>query len=328
MRFTSVAWAVQPNSNGSTRPEQLMKALAIAGDKSVEYYFHGRSASSGSWHNAGLLRPSVPKGVDASRHAVLSPVFLDRKAAWIDMYDDWSIAPDINILASRRARKTYSEIARGNYAASTVVTCNSEYLRRKLRLPFRNVIPNGVDGRLAQFARQGDDQRRLVILGHFFKGRTDFALVESVARQGRFDEIVIGGDRHRTLAGAIDPAGTGTRVTWHDWLDPRSLAGISGSMTVALVPHVVSDYTLSQDIMKAYQFLALGIPVICPRMLWPTSLPLDYAYLTEIGTDVRTTLSQWVGSVEISQDAREVHVAAHSWNSRAARIEGLIRERV
>jgi len=90
-----------------------------------------------------------------------------------------------------------------------------------------------------------------------------------------------------------------------------------GPNTVAVIPHKVCDYTLSQDLMKVYQFLAQGVPVIAPRALWPSGVSREYAHLLEVGVPLEQILDSAWRVDGPSTGWREMFVSHHSWQSRA-----------
>jgi hypothetical protein len=324
-----IAWAIPPGGKRETRPAKLVSHLIDLGEISADasYFFHGRAESSGRASNAGLIRPKLEP--DNSALAVFSPVFTPSATGirrWTDFYDDWSIAPDINLPHRLLSTKTYREF-RLNHSDLGLVTCNSEYLRAKLRLENDFLVPNGVDESLGAVEGAGDSKRRLIVLGHFFKGRTDFDLLVSICIQGRFDEIVIGSPGstpQMSDAIAAIRAGTSTVLVLRDWLNLAEEPALLGDRTVALIPHLVNDYTLSQDLMKAYQFLALGIRVICPRLLWPSHLDIEHALLVGIGV-APEMVSEWVDASPPTPSWRLHFAQDNSWLQRAQHIARLLR---
>lgn len=330
-----VAWAVPPTERaGRTRPEQLVAWLTRAGAVApqAQRIYHGRSNTAPGWQRASILLPSRSARTHTADAAVLSPVFLAGLRAtvsWIDLYDDWSTAPDINPVHRFLASRGYAAL-RAERCRAKLVTVNSAYMADRVAPVAVEIVPNGVDPRLGHLRTAGTEQPRLLVLGHFFKGRTDFGLLESVARRPDFSEVVIGGPGSSpALANVINRLRRtlGTRLHVHQWLGETELAGLAGSRTVALIPNRVSDYTLSQDLMKAYQFLALGIRVICPRLVWPAALPIENALLLDRGVDLDAVLGDWLELPAPDEAWRKDFVAQHSWEARASHIGEVLRAR-
>jgi len=324
-----IAWAVPPQSRTLNRPTRLVTALRNLGviSPNIVYYHHGTSPSS---PESSRLDLPIPRLSDSDeRTAILSPVVqvdLDTHVDWIDYYDDWSIAPDVNLVNKRLAARSYKLTRRRK---ECVFTVNSRYMAMKLNAPLSSVVPNGVDPALAEITRGSDDRRRVIILGNLMAGRTDTRLLAAFADLEWLDEIVfagIGSDKQIQKFIADLKARYPNRVTIYDWLDNESIARIAGSRTVGLVPHVVNDYTISQDLMKAYTFHALGIRTICPYMLWPEAIETDYAFLLGPGVDLGTNLKEWIDGDQPSSDWRLDFARRHSWTARAATIaERIIR---
>lgn len=330
--ISQIAWAVPPGGKTNTRPALLARELVKLGvvSEGYETVFHGRHASVPGHVNGGRWWPGGRLRGDGSQRAVLSPVFFSLSSSesrWTDFYDDWSIAPDINRWHRTLSALSYRSLAAGR--RTTGVTCNSPYMAAKLGLPSSAVVPNGVDPRVASLETVNDPTRRLILLGHFFSGRTDFDVIDKVCSRNYFDEVVVG-------APGTDPAmlavlerlrrRLGPALHVYEWLSVDDLAALCGRQTAALVPHVVNDYTLSQDLMKVYTLSALGLKVICPRLLWPNALPKDFAYLLDYGVKLEDTLSDWLDSQSPSREWRRMIGDQHSWKTRAHQIAELIGE--
>jgi hypothetical protein len=329
----TVAWAVPPGLKRETRPVRLIEELRARGLVAMDcrIYHHGKGLSTGESVSAGRLLPGWSLRYEVSSAAVLSPLYfpLLSGSRWVDAYDDWSLAPDVNRVYRSLARMSYRSLARQD-SPGRIVTANSPYMAGRLRLDPRFIVPNGVERSLASLERRGDDSPRLVLLGHFFNGRTDFDLMRKIVFSGVFDELVVGG------AGTSDAMMRllhdarlhfGNRMHVRPWLESEDIAAISGPRSVGLLPHLVNDYTLSQDPMKIYQLLALGVRVIAPRMLWPSHLDREYAFLTDFGADLGRSLEDWVlKSAPPPEGWRQNFADENSWTSRARRLEELFEE--
>lgn len=326
-QIDSVAWAVQPGTNSNSRAARLVAGLTDGGAirADARYYFHGRTEGSGATVNAGRVLPRIEAGTRSS--AILSPVFdptTARSVSWVDFYDDWSIAPDINPLHRRLAARTYHRVSR--LGEDVLVTVNSPYMAARVKARNAVVVPNGVDEGIAHIQPEGDSRLRLVMLGNFFDGRTDWRLILDIARAVSFDEIVIGRPgASKSMQAVIHSlrADYGSRLVVSDWIDDVQLAQLSGSGTIALIPHTVSDYTLSQDLMKVYQLIGLGIRVVCPRLLWPAHLPIDHAFLVDFGASY-SSIADWAASPPISERERQDFIRANSWSARGLMIQRLL----
>jgi hypothetical protein len=320
-----VAWAVPPGSKKNTRPVQLVRSLQSLGalSPSTRFIFHGRSATTAEARSAGVWLPSAAVSAQRRAAAVLSPVFGPqsiRDCVWADFYDDWSLAPDINPWHRHLAARSYGAAREGNAGH---VTANSVYMALKTGTPLSHVVPNGVDPAISHLPRLGDDRRRLIVLGHFFKGRTDFDALKSMLFSTLFEEVIIGGPGNDPkMLELINEAKASSPqiIKIVDWLNPSSLAALVGNRTVALIPHVVSDYTLSQDMMKVYTYLSLGMRVICPRLLWPAHLAPEHALLYDFGMSVADVVPEWLEELGPDDEWRLRFGDDNSWDNRAARV--------
>ncbi|WP_405371726.1 MULTISPECIES: hypothetical protein [unclassified Microbacterium] len=326
--FERVYWPVQPGGNGNTRPAKLLRSLAdhLEVEPARRFIYHGASEEQPGHVRANRLRPGQGEQTNDHKYAVLSPAFVSllASASWTDFYDDWSKAPDINPVYRAYAMAGYRRVAAGK--TSGLVTCNSPYMAAKLRLGQEAIVPNGFDGKLSDVELSGDNRRRLIVQGHFFRGRTDYELLERFATSGGFDEIVIGApgrsrEMGRALSALADHSGAALEV--RKWIADEELARMVGSRTVALVPHIVSDYTLSQDLMKVYKYLALGAKVACPRLLWPAALPITHAYLIDFGNSA-DSIREWVDHPRPTASERSDLADSHSWEARGAALARLL----
>lgn len=329
-----VAWAVQPGASRNTRPARLIAEFEVLSlvSQDAPRYFHGRgAASAGPEISVGSLRPTIGVDPACQRLAVMSPVFrahaLDG-AIWYDFYDDWSLAPDINVVHRAYARDSYARVRRLGEQGK-LITANTPYMAGRLGLTPAHVVPNGVDLSIAEHRPHGDSKSRLLLLGKFFEGRTDWQLILDVVLAGNFDEVVVG------HPGGSPGMGTtierlhqvlGDRLVVREWIDAETLSGLAGPRTVALIPHVVNDYTLSQELMKVYQLLGHGIRIICPRLLWPAHLDDQYAFLVDFGADLVSLLHEWVESEHIDEAWRLRFLEENSWHQRALDIASRLEE--
>ncbi|MBY4011838.1 hypothetical protein HQP04_03495 [Rhodococcus fascians] len=323
--INAIAWSVAPGSGALNRPRRFVEELVKLGViSSTPFLFHhGRSASTGESTNVGKLYPTLATE-DLDCYAVLSPVLQigKKEPRWIDYYDDWSLAPDINPIARVLARTSYSRVGRGA-SDSTTVTVNTAYMAMKLQLPLNSVVPNGVDKNLASVEQEGDDRTRVIVLGKLFSGRTDEALIREIAELAWIDEVLlcgIGDDKKMTSLTRQLKQSLGAKVRTIPWVQPAQIGRLVGEKTFALIPHKVNDYTLSQDLMKAYLLSALGVPIVCPQLLWPHNIDREYAFLLNAGVDLQNNLAQWNDRPRPPDSWRLGFVDSNSWASRAESI--------
>lgn len=321
-----VIWPVPGTREPSTRPEHLIAALSETQFVSVDAprEFHRRGPGKACFASVGRAGHST---------AVLSPAVLATtrgEVAWIDLNDDWTLAPDLKRIYRAAAFSGYRRL-RSAAVRARLVTTNTSYMAGKVAPARALVVPNGVDPALAHMRLGGDGVPRLLLMGNFFKGRTDFALMRDLLLSTAFEEVVVANPGSNTeVADLLARARTvrGPRLSVEPWLTPTDIAALAGEHTVGAIPHVVKDYTVSQDSMKVYQWLALGMRVICPRLLWPSALPVEPAFLVEYGVDLTDDLAEWVVEPSTDQAWRERFVRQHSWSTRAAVIANALAARV
>lgn len=309
---------------------KLVEALIGRDWPPVELVGHSRSsAPSGSMTIGGakvrtrsrrlpesLVTPdrAVPS---TSRVASMTPLLpvegaLSRGVpVWWDLYDDWSIAPEIGFPIRLAAYRNY-RLAR---QAKCLVTVNSAYMRAKIG-QHAHWVPNGTDPELGEWPLLGDDRPRLLMLGSFRGRRTDYVLAEQVAERFSHGEVIVAGPGTESLSlpGHANVS-SAPYLTW------EGVAQLAGARTIALIPHIVTDYTLSQDPIKMYYYLALGIPVLMPRLLFGGHVDPAYVGLLDYGSDFDKIINILQhADHRPGPDWRQAFALEHSWTARAATI--------
>lgn len=334
-KMSWVAWAIPPESVAYTRPRKLLEELPrSAFADNLKFFHHGRmptDARSTRIGIKGLARQSVSTiGVGA----ILSPIFLNAltgHSKWLDLYDDWSLARDINPIHRVLAMRGYGALSRSE-RINALVTVNSKYMAAKVSSinPGLNplLVPNGVDPIMANYVGAGDEKRRIILMGSFHRGRADWNLLRATLRAANAEHLLVlgvsNGSKAYDLAREAQSMRGAEVVSIPGFVSMDDLHAMIGPNTVAVIPHRVSDYTLSQDLMKVYQFLALGVPVIAPRALWPSGVCLDYAHLLEVGVSLEQLLDYAWRVAGPTVAWRKTFVSQHSWHSRAKLVfEGL-----
>jgi hypothetical protein len=246
----------------------------------------------------------------------LTPVLraLPQSLRWLDLYDDWSLAPEMNVGVQLLAAAAY----RAAKTTTALVTVNSRYMHYKIG-PHAHFVPNGAQASLSKVERGGDDRPTLIVMGGLRRGRTDFALIRALCSLPSVERVLIGGPGTSELARRLQAVRRGVEAHTHlDWVD---LAKTAGPRAVGLVSSAVSDYTLSQDPLKAYDFLALGMPVVCPRLLWPESLPRSMAMLVDHNTNLSSLMNEAFRRTSLGDPVfRERLATEHSWQVRAEKL--------
>jgi len=322
VKVDRVCWPISVSGNYESRPAALIDALDKRAPLNALREFHGRAALPGRRSWGSLLTRST--STDSS--AVLSPLFLRSElhtATWIDLYDDWSLAPEMNHGVRGLARMGYRELRR--VAPDALITVNTAYMRDMLSPLPAVVIPNGVDPLIASCPRAESAASRLVMIGNFFDGRTDWDLMAELVRSNPADQAVIYGVTDSVVARLARRGVTaGPQVLLRPRTPLPEILQSLGPTSVVAIPHRVWDYTMSQDLMKAYQAVAAGIRIILPAELAPPTIPLEYLYLLGPGADIGVVMSDALAGGQIDDVARREFAAANSWDIRASQIEELL----
>lgn len=236
----------------------------------------------------------------------------------VDLYDDWSIAPGINPAARMMAAGVYHQLAQLS-GLGPVVSVNTPYMRYRVGGD-AIVIPNGTSEKYGGLARMTEGPPCLVVMGSLHRRRVDWHVIEAVVRSLHKDAVAIFCGSG-TLRAAKRAAAVHGRVQHYDYLSFEELCVSVGPGSVALLPLPVNDYTLSQDPMKLYAFLALGFGVVMPRALWPGHmLPDEYAVLYEFPEDAPELVRWAMGRANRSESDRLVFAESHSWANRAQQL--------
>jgi hypothetical protein len=319
----TVAWAVPPGSSALNRPTRLVAALAELGvlDPNALRLYHGRTAEEPGHRRSFALLPGLSL-TTSEDIAALSPLYLAgplHNVRWVDVYDDWSLAPDINALYRNISRLGYGLMRHRRW--NGLRTANTPYMAAKIG--GAHVVPNGVEQHWSLENRGQDDTKTLLMLGHFFRGRTDISLMAAALDSPVVDRVVVGGPgSDARILGLLesrqqrDPQ----RFRVVPWMTAQDIAAAAGPNTVALIPNVVDDYTMSQDLMKAYNFAALGLPMVCPASLLPSAIPQDLSVPLNPGDHLDTALNTALRREHGNGAERSEFVRENSWMERAQEI--------
>ncbi|MET8272473.1 hypothetical protein [Streptomyces sp. NPDC005096] len=162
-------------------------------------------------------------------------------------------------------------------------------------------------------------------MGNFFPGRTDHELLTQLALSPAAEEVVIFGCSEE-VSTRLQPLISGRQVRLLGKRPLAEIARIVGSKTVLAVPHVVSDYTVSQDLMKAYQGAALGMRVLLPYELFPAGLGPDQALALGPGVKVDDVLDGAFARGGLNPAEVDAFMANNSWERRAQQVRELLDE--
>jgi glycosyltransferase involved in cell wall biosynthesis len=190
-------------------------------------------------------------------------------------------------------------------------------------------IPNGAD--VEHFATPARPAPELASLGHpivgFVGGLSewvDLGLVAHLARQRPAWIFVLVGPI------GIDTSPVNPLPNVH-LLGPRAYADLPAylaAMDVALIPFARTEVTFHADPIKAYEYLAAGVPVVATDM--PALRRLDHVLtLASSPHDFLTGVTVALAAGRESGRAeRQAEAERHSWSSRFERFEELVNQRL
>jgi len=257
-----------------------------------------------------------------------------------DAIDDWESVAAYKPFA-RQIRSGYDII---NQQADIVFTV-SNYLKEKFEKSAKQArvvhLPNGVDADL--FCRPADppsvrrnarrrEPRVLTYVG-VLSERVDLDLIERIAVDWPQCRI--------RLVGPISLSSEGERrrrelrplanMEWKGLVHHREIPSILCSSDVLLIPHKISQLTLSMDPLKLYEYLTTGLPIVST----PVPPSDQYGSLLYLGEGKR--FSEQIGAAleemylpgaDELWRARIQESTRHRWESRIGRIEREIQERL
>ena len=94
-----------------------------------------------------------------------------------------------------------------------------------------------------------------------------------------------------------------------------------------LIPHVVDDYTRSQDAMKAWDAISVGAPVLATSVPPADRWPPDMAVVADDAAGFATAAERIVaGDLDHGRGTRLAFARANGWEQRAADVVEAIRE--
>ncbi|MDT4942348.1 MAG: teichuronic acid biosynthesis glycosyltransferase TuaH [Pseudonocardiales bacterium] len=233
-----------------------------------------------------------------------------------DITDDWRSMPQD---ATSRDRIVAAEDVLARRADATVV-CSSvlaDRWRDRYGIDAR-VIPNGVDVdaiRGAEPVSLDDERPNVVYVGTVHGNRVDLDLVSELATSGSVAFHLVGPDglaeseRDRLVARGVHLHGAVPSAQVPSWL----LAA-----DVLICPHLVNDFTLSLDAIKAHEYLATDRPVVATPSSGFQQLSADGLAVVEPG-EFAAAVTAAVGTAPFSRPAPA------SWADRAEAFAEVLR---
>ncbi len=242
----------------------------------------------------------------------------DQPRPWrvvVDAYDAWDRSPLVRGDRRRRA------VAAGYQAAvrADVVFANTIAMRDRLAdLGARDVrhLPNACPS-VDPVARDSVRRTGLVYVGRIHE-RFDVGLTLAVATSLPETTVTIAGPVERTPAGWSALAAL-PNVRLPGRMDPAAARTLLAGAAALIVPHRADDYTTSQDVMKAWDAVACGTPVIStaipPADGWPPGLAEVCRTDESFVAAARRAVD---GEFEAGCAMRLAFAAENQWSARAA----------
>jgi glycosyltransferase involved in cell wall biosynthesis len=192
---------------------------------------------------------------------VLGAALPRRRSAVYDVTDDWRTAPAPPRIL-RRIVAAEDRLAR----TATTVVC-SHVLRDRWRERYgveAAVVHNGVDGQTWSRVRPRPlpgPGPHVGYVGTLHQERLDLDLVCELAADPRIGTLhLVGPDAMDVASRRRLEAAPGLRL--HGPVPAHDVPSWTVSFDVLVSPHRVSDFTLSLDAIKSYEYLASGRPVV------------------------------------------------------------------
>ena len=231
-----------------------------------------------------------------------------------DVTDDWRYYPFPDRVRRRIAQ------AEGRLADTALTVVCSDVLRQRWAERYgvtAEVVPHGVD--VDRYARAvpvtlDDEHPRIGYVGTLQPERLDIDLVTATARSldGRGTVHLLGPDALGDVARAALLAEP--NIVLHGPRPAEEVPAFMSAMDVLVCPHLVDGFTMSLDAIKAYEYAAVGRPVVAT----PTSGFQDLRHVVGITVTEPGAFVEGVRVAAGEGAARPAPLASSDWSSRAA----------
>jgi glycosyltransferase involved in cell wall biosynthesis len=335
------------NQQRSNRSMQMARVLAERGIPTLYSYWRWRPTEDCAAYEGGDLL-QLPVDVThaslariASMHAgqrdkicllsaptreACSAIALFARHGWRVVYecrDDWE----------EFARAGQSKWFRRNFERwvvqkSDIVVAVSETLKEKLETyragrNFVHVVPNGYAKQFAsdevwRYVEQGRPEAARVIgyFGHLTPAWFDWALIQDTARRHpdwRFEIVGFGAPAGLRVPPNVTLLGPKTQ---------SDIAVLARRWSVGIIPFVTGRLTEAVDPIKAYEYLALGLPIVAAYM----PQLRDYPY-TSCYRDEAQFASSIVRAMQTAVEPRVIRdfLRGRAWEDRVDQLLKLVR---
>ncbi len=214
--------------------------------------------------------------------------------------------------------EAYGTLSRSGIPVAAVT---AEVLRRIAPQGPSLVVPNGVEpgewldaiAPPAWFAAL--PRPRLLYVGGLM-GRLDTRLLLALARARPDASVVL-------LGRVIDEGHVASlrglpNVVFHDAVDREELRGVVAAADVGLVPHVVNAMTRGMSPLKAYEYVAAGLPVVATEL--PELTRLGERVLVRGADAFLDGVGEALALGRAAEGERRGFVLAHSWRTQVGEL--------
>ncbi|SFG96350.1 glycosyltransferase [Sporolactobacillus nakayamae] len=183
-----------------------------------------------------------------------------------DAYDDWSLSPFYN-----KKKRHMKYINRGYLIAKNnakLIITNTIHMKEKLLTKTNKIelISNTSSLKIEdKDTNQHNDNKIVGYIGNIHE-RLDLDLIKSIAEHFPNVKFIFIGKNNYQSNYFEKLVNNCSNI---DFIGPRDYKEIPSyieKFDVGIVPHLVNEYTLSQDSMKIYDYLAYGKPIVATKI--------------------------------------------------------------
>jgi hypothetical protein len=241
-----------------------------------------------------------------------------------DAYDDWSISP-----LFQENRRHYNSILLGYKNAEKyvdVITVNSSFMKRKFKsrnnvylianTSSLNEIENDENTKTISNNLNFEGKRKIVgYIGNIHERINLNILEKLVASHKDKDFIFIGKNDYKTDAFSKFISKY-ENIKHYNPIPYELVYEAILKFDVCIVPHKVNEYTLSQDSMKIYDFLALGKPVVTSNIP-PADILEHLLYVSNSAKSFIENIDKAImENTKEKIEIRKSFIIEHSWSSK------------
>lgn len=296
------------------------------------------------WYTTRLVRRSIQKLARppilwiANVHKAYLMEHIPASVRIFDAIDDWESVEVFKHLRPRIQSGYETMIEHAD-----IIFTVSSHLRDKFRERAKKVcvihLPNGVDGELFGIPAEPPSVRRkdrsdgpsvLTYVG-VLSERVDLDLLEKIARERPNCRVRLIGPMSRDAERWRRELERVHNLEWTGLVHHSRIPEILRSSDVLLIPHKESRLTQSMDPLKMYEYLTTGLPIVStpvpPTGDYPSLIYVGkcQAFCEQIGKaleEVHRPDAEEIWQARIEESSR------HHWESRVARIEAEIEQRL